>query len=583
MFNVRITPGNNGSAQPGAAKTKDFKCQPMKVLKDNKLGPLVTVLISTYNRPRYLRQALDSIFRQTWPNIEIILVRDGGLPVRDAIAEYLDDPRLTFIDRSQNCGLPYSFNEALSRARGEYICYLGDDDIFYPFHVQTLLEAMLSQDRCQVVYGDLYKSHCRVTPDGRRVVLAKNVEISRDFDRMLMLQFNHALHVSLMHRRDLLDKAGPYNEKLNVLIDWDLTRRLCFYSDFLHVPVVTGEYYAPVGDSDRISVQRRKNVNEYLWNLLTIRSTRPAKPWSCMSDLSVIVLADRADAQLEQTLNNLWSHTFYPNQYYVPLPPSEHARFSIRIPNVISVATEPGACAEEKIDRILSVCEGDYIAIVPVGLRISPDEVSFLERSLYPLLQNRRTDIAYELVEATPQAWGAVFPAEALKAARRAYPELPLQESVRAAGITLQKPQPEQFPFMFDNYLAVARQQERDGNWKQAVCIYEYLSEHFGNDLWMQTLKANALLCQGRWDKAAVLAERMNRTRPTIARLMIEARARHKIKDYSAAVALYRRAEAILDGNSTGYPQDRPDAVTEGRERSAPAAPRAQESLQWTS
>lgn len=555
----------------------------MKVLNEKKHGPLVTVLISTYNRPHYLRQALASIFRQTWPNVEIILVRDGGLPVREAIAEFLDDPRLTFIDRPQNHGLPYSFNEALSRARGEYICYLGDDDLFYPFHVETLLKAMLSQDRCQVVYGDLYKAHCRVMPDGRRTILAKNVEISRDFDRMLMLQFNHALHVSLMHRRDLLDKAGPYNEKLNVLIDWDLTRRLCFYTDFLHVPIVTGEYYAPVGDCDRISVKRRKNVNEYLWNLLTIRSTRPAKPWSCMSDLSVIVLADAADVQLEKTLNDLWSHTFYPNQYYVPMSPAEHQRFRPKTPNVIPVVTNEGASLGEKLDRALAVCEGDYTAIIPAGLQMSQDEVSFIERSLYPLLQNRQAAVAYELVEATPQAWGAVLSTEALKAARKAYSVLSLPESIRAAGIEIRKPRVEDYPFLFDNFLAVARQQEREGNWSQAARVYDYTIERFGNDLWMQTLKANALYQQGRWDAAAALAETLNQTRPTAARLMIEAKARRKMKDFSAAAALYRRAEAILDGNSTGYPHDRPEAVTEGRRPSAAAAPREQESLQWTS
>jgi len=117
----------------------------MNCVNTEQHGPLVTVLISTYNRPRYLAEALASIVTQTWTNLDIILVRDGGLPVRDAIAEYLDDPRLTFIDRDQNRGLPYSFNEALSRARGEYVCYLGDDDKFYPFHVETLLNAMLTR------------------------------------------------------------------------------------------------------------------------------------------------------------------------------------------------------------------------------------------------------------------------------------------------------------------------------------------------------------------------------------------------------------------------------------------------------
>ena len=92
-------------------------------------------------------------------------------------------------------------------------------------HVETLVRALETQTDCQAAYSDLYRVYCEVRPGGDRVVLSKHVEISRDFDRFLMLYFNHVLHVSLMHRRDLLDKTGPYTESLNILIDWDITRR----------------------------------------------------------------------------------------------------------------------------------------------------------------------------------------------------------------------------------------------------------------------------------------------------------------------------------------------------------------------
>jgi glycosyltransferase involved in cell wall biosynthesis len=551
--------------------------------KTNTNGPLVTVLLSTYNRPHYLPQALASVFCQTWPAIEIILVRDGGTPVREVIGDFLDDPRLTLIDRPQNRGKAYSFNEAIHQARGEFVCYLDDDDCFYPFHVETLANALLGQDRCQAVYSDLYKVHCRELPGGRRIVLAKNVEVSRDFDRMLMLQFNQALHVSLMHRRDLFDKTGLYNEKINVLIDWDMTRRLCFYTDFLHVPVVTGEFYAPVDDCDRISVKRRKNVNEYLWNLLTIRTTRPAKPWPCIDDLSVVVLPGCPGGPIEQTLRDLWSHTYYPSRLYVPLTPSERERFNTSVPNVIPIAVAEGASAQVRLDSVLKACEGEFLAIVPTGLAVQPEEVSFLERSLNPLLDKSRRSSAFELVEATADHWGVAARTGEVAAARQQYPDLSIADSMRAAGIAIHKTKFEDYPFQFDNFLAIARQFERDGEWRQAIKIYDYAAERFDNTLWMQTLKANALYYYGRWEAAAALAGELNQTRPTVARLMIEARARRKLNDFSAAAAIYRRAAAILDGHSTGYSHNGPDAGDEGRRRSAAAAHPQQETLQWTS
>ena len=541
------------------------------------VGPLVTVLISTYNRPEFLAEALESIFAQTWSHFQIVLVRDGGKPVRQVV-ERFDDRRLTFIDRNENRGLPYSFNEALAQAKGEYICYLGDDDRFFPHHIETLLTAMEGQDQCQAVYSDLYKAHCRVKEGGRRIVLAKNVEISRDFDRLLMLQFNQALHVSLMHRRDLLEKAGPYNEDLNVLIDWDLTRRLCFYTDFLHVPVVTGEYYAPVGNCDRISVQRRKNVNEYLRNLLTIRSTRPKKPWDCMEDLSVIVATERDDASLRQTLRNLWGHTFYPNQILVPLEAGQAQAFEAGVANTRAVPVEAGSRMQQRIDQALRECEGSLVAIFPVGLPVEPDEVAWIERSLKVLLERPEGGLAVELVENRPECRGLVVRKSDLQQARTRHPHMRIEESLRQCGIEIRQPKFEEFPFLFDHCLTATEQVQREGDWLQAAKMYEHIGMQFSNEIWMATRQANALIHGERPAQALDILKDLNRTRPTPATLLLEGRAWKKQQQFEQAIGCLRQAEAILSG--TDSPKGQP--IRKRKYQAGGTVPRQQETLQWT-
>jgi glycosyltransferase involved in cell wall biosynthesis len=345
------------------------------------MDPLVTVLLPTYNRSESLSTAIDSVLAQSYSQFELIVIRDGGRPVVSVMQNY-DDSRIHLIDRDENRGKAASLNEALEQAKGKYICYLDDDDQWYPNHLLTLAEALEKHPEYGLAYSDLYKVHYRPLSGGRRQILAKNVEISRDFDRMLMFQFNHVLHVSLMHHRDLLKQAGPYNEDLRVLIDWDLTRRLCFYTDFLHVPFVTGEYHASVSDSDRISVQQRKNTQKYLHNLLTIRSTRPPKPWPCVGDLSVVVLYDQCDEVLTKSIANLWSHGHYPCQIYVPLPSSELNKLETPVPNVVKVPVSEAATDEQKIDAVLAMSESDYVALVPAGLPVENDEISFLENGL---------------------------------------------------------------------------------------------------------------------------------------------------------------------------------------------------------
>ncbi|MHC4322638.1 MAG: glycosyltransferase family 2 protein [Planctomycetota bacterium] len=254
---------------------------------EKKTGPVVSVIVPTFNRPQYFSRALASVLQQSYRNLQVIAVNDGGEDVGDIINSF-GDPRLIFINRKENRGKPYSLNEALNRADGKYVAYLDDDDLYYPNHIETLVNALEFQTDCQVAYSDFYKAYCRVSSDGSRQVLSKVVEVSRDFDRFFMLHFNHVLHVCLMHRRDLIEKTGPYNEQLNVLIDWDMTRRLVFFSDFHHVCEITGEYYHPEGESDRISIQRRKDKNQYMKHEKCSDNTNNKAPKALADDTGLV-------------------------------------------------------------------------------------------------------------------------------------------------------------------------------------------------------------------------------------------------------------------------------------------------------
>ena len=528
-------------------------------------GPLVSVLISTYNRPGFVREAVESILRQTYPNFEIILVRDGGTPVGDIAGEFGDE-RLIFIDRDQNRGLGYSFNEAFARAKGEYVTYLGDDDIYYPNHIDVLVDALEGQGQYGVAYTDLYKVNCRVTEDGRRVVLSKNVEISRDFSRMTMLRFNHTLHVSLMHERELLERAGGYNEDLNILMDWDLTRKLVFYTDFLHVPKITGEFYAPVpvdeeqtsystphGDCDRISVKRREDTNDFIRNLLTIRSTRPPKPWPKIEDMSIILLAERLDEATEEMLRDIWSHTFYPCQIYLPLPQEDLNRLRTVVPNIMGVPVSAGAGETERVDAALECCEGDYVAIVPRDFEIGREDMPWIESALQPLMNCPDPSQAFELPTSSKQCWAAIFRREQLKRARRLGGHLPLAESVAVAGIRFRKPAVEEYPLQFDNLMTGAEEIEKQGDWARAVEVFEYLAENYQNELWMKTRWANALYQAGQYERAGRIVGEVNSKRPTVSTLLMEARARRKKEDIWGAVDLLEKAKQILEGSELAW------------------------------
>src|SRR4051812_38104251 len=95
-------------------------------------NPLVSVIVPTFNRPAMLKDALASIFAQTYAPIEIIVVNDGGIDAELAIAASNCKSRVVYLKHTSNKGLPAARNTGIKAASGEFIAYLDDDDVYYP-------------------------------------------------------------------------------------------------------------------------------------------------------------------------------------------------------------------------------------------------------------------------------------------------------------------------------------------------------------------------------------------------------------------------------------------------------------------
>lgn len=120
--------------------------------------PLVSVVIGTYNRERYIRGTLDSVFAQTYPKIEVIVVDDASTDgVVDIVREYGDRVRL--VVRDVNSGLPaVPRNQGLRLAQGKYVAFLDSDDIWMPEKLEKQVdqleqhsEYVLSHTFCYVI------------------------------------------------------------------------------------------------------------------------------------------------------------------------------------------------------------------------------------------------------------------------------------------------------------------------------------------------------------------------------------------------------------------------------------------------
>lgn len=105
-------------------------------------NPLVTVIVLCYNQASFVEDAILSVYQQTYPNIELIIVDDASTDGSSTIIQKLSQTySFRYICNSRNKGNCVAFNQALRLARGEYMIDLAADDILLPSRIQTGVDA----------------------------------------------------------------------------------------------------------------------------------------------------------------------------------------------------------------------------------------------------------------------------------------------------------------------------------------------------------------------------------------------------------------------------------------------------------
>ena len=133
--------------------------------------PLVSIIIPVYNAAPYLAACLESVRRQRYENIEILLINDGSSDSSPHICEMYArvDPRIRVVDKP-NGGVSSSRNLAMEQARGEYLQFVDSDDWIDRNASRLLVERALESE------ADLVISHfCRVSGDKITVWASTNL------------------------------------------------------------------------------------------------------------------------------------------------------------------------------------------------------------------------------------------------------------------------------------------------------------------------------------------------------------------------------------------------------------------------
>lgn len=165
---------------------------------------LISVIIPVYNHSEHLREALDSLNKQTYTNLEVIVVDDGStLPIVEAdFASIMQFPFSCV--RQENAGAAAARNFGFALSQGEYVLFFDADVIASPEMLWKLLEALQKEPGASYAYSDHYHGAKRFS--------------SREFDAEALKKNNYITTMSLIRRTDFVE----WDESLKRFQDWDM-------------------------------------------------------------------------------------------------------------------------------------------------------------------------------------------------------------------------------------------------------------------------------------------------------------------------------------------------------------------------
>ena len=182
--------------------------------------PLVSIIVRTCGRPHILRRALESIRRQSYPNIETVLIEDGKNISESFIRDHYEGMNIRYYSTGEHVGRIRAGNIGLEKAEGKYVGFLDDDDALLGKHVSILVE-QLEHGQARVAYA-IAQEHQYVYKQGddhTMQVKRKCIKYKQPFNRLLLCYMNYLPIQSVLFERTVYEENGGFDESLELVED----------------------------------------------------------------------------------------------------------------------------------------------------------------------------------------------------------------------------------------------------------------------------------------------------------------------------------------------------------------------------
>ncbi len=175
-----------------------------------KTEPLVSIIIPTYNRAKLLKRAISSCLKQTYRNIEVIVIDDGCTDNTEQVVKSFIDERVVYIKNKTNKGIPATRNIGLNIATGEFIGFLDHDDEYLPEKIEEQVKVLTDN------------------PDIGFVVCGR-YEIEIKTNKQTIKKANDYILQQVLVRKSCFEQSGQFDERFYTYEDSDMLTRLSNY------------------------------------------------------------------------------------------------------------------------------------------------------------------------------------------------------------------------------------------------------------------------------------------------------------------------------------------------------------------
>ena len=200
----------------------------------------VTVIIPAYNSAKHLPGALESVFKQTYRDFELVVVDDGSTDDTRKVLEGYKN-RITYLYQ-ENGGPSKARNTAIRAAKGRYVAFLDADDLWLPHKLEQQMKLIESDPRLGLVFSDAEYF------DGEPPLVGSYWKQRGCYDEMIsesrmirnafskLMAINPILPSTALVKKDCFDKTGLFDEALRYVEDKEMWLRISRYYSMACVP-----------------------------------------------------------------------------------------------------------------------------------------------------------------------------------------------------------------------------------------------------------------------------------------------------------------------------------------------------------